>query len=88
MEGDSFKIKCLCHPGWLVKEKMEHYGREKVSGERLEIKGMQQELDQMLAVEYLIVNEDRHQNNFGVLRDADSLEWLGAAPIYDSGTSF
>ena len=41
----------------------------------------------MLVLDYLIVNEDRHQNNFGVIRNADTLEYLGAAPIYDSGTS-
>ena len=49
--------------------------------------GMQEALDRMLVLDYLIVNEDRHQNNFGVIRNADTLEYLGAAPIYDSGTS-
>ena len=42
---------------------------------------------QMLTVDYLIANEDRHLNNFGVIRDADTLEWLDVAPVYDSGTS-
>ena len=41
----------------------------------------------MIVLDYLIVNEDRHQNNFGVVRNAETLEYLGAAPIYDSGTS-
>lgn len=44
-------------------------------------------LDRMLVVDYLLVNEDRHQNNFGFVRNADTLKWVGAAPIYDSGTS-
>ena len=44
-------------------------------------------LDQMLAVDYLLLNEDRHLNNFGLVRNADTLEWVGMAPIYDSGTS-
>ena len=26
-------------------------------------------------------------NNFGALRNAETLEWLGMAPIYDSGSS-
>ena len=34
-----------------------------------------------------IANEDRHLNNFGVLRDAETLQWIGFAPIYDSGSS-
>ncbi len=55
--------------------------------EKLGIMGIKEAIDRMLVVDYLIVNEDRHQNNFGVIRDAESLEWIGAAPIYDSGTS-
>lgn len=44
-------------------------------------------LDRMLTLDYLIANEDRHLNNFGLLRDPETLEWLGMAPIYDSGSS-
>ncbi len=46
-----------------------------------------QALDAMIITDYLIANEDRHFNNFGLLRNADTLEWIGAAPIFDSGTS-
>lgn len=53
----------------------------------LGIPGVRDSLDRMLALDYLLVNEDRHQNNFGVLRHAETLEYLGAAPLYDSGTS-
>ena len=55
--------------------------------ERLGVPGIREAVWQMLVLDYLIVNEDRHQNNFGVVRRADTLEYLGAAPIYDSGTS-
>jgi len=55
--------------------------------ESLGISGVSDALDQMLTVDYLIVNEDRHLNNFGAVRNADTLDWVGAAPIYDSGTS-
>ena len=41
----------------------------------------------MLVLDYLIVNEDRHLNNFGAVRNVNTLEWTGCAPIYDSGTS-
>ena len=44
-------------------------------------------LDRMIVLDYLIANEDRHFNNFGVLRNAETLEWLGMAPIFDSGSS-
>ena len=44
-------------------------------------------LDRMIVLDYLIANEDRHLNNFGLLRNAETLEWLGFAPIYDSGSA-
>lgn len=55
--------------------------------EELGISGIRESLDRMLALDYLIVNEDRHLNNFGAVRNADSLEYIGAAPIFDSGTA-
>ena len=44
-------------------------------------------LDEMIVLDYIIANEDRHFNNFGIIRNANTLEWLGAAPIFDSGSS-
>lgn len=45
------------------------------------------DLDKMIVLDFIIGNEDRHLNNFGLLRNAETLEWLGFAPIYDSGSS-
>ena len=55
--------------------------------ERFGISNIAIEIDKMITLDYLIANEDRHQNNFGVIRDANTLEFLGVAPIYDSGSS-
>ena len=55
--------------------------------EALGIPGVAAFLDRMIALDYIIANEDRHLNNFGALRNAETLEWLGMAPIYDSGSS-
>ena len=55
--------------------------------EALGIQGAVPFLDHMIVLDYLIANEDRHLNNFGVLRNAETLAWLGFAPIYDSGSS-
>ena len=44
-------------------------------------------LDRMLVLDYIIANEDRHLNNFGLLRDSETLKWIGMAPIFDSGSS-
>ena len=44
-------------------------------------------LDYMLTVDYIIANIDRHFRNFGVIRNAETLEWIGFAPLFDCGTS-
>ena len=48
---------------------------------------LKQENCNMLTVDFIIANTDRHYNNFGFLRNPDNLEWLGLAPVFDSGTS-
>ncbi|MCL2689093.1 MAG: HipA domain-containing protein [Chitinispirillia bacterium] len=55
--------------------------------EALGIRNMREMIDRMLVVDFLIGNTDRHFNNFGAVRNADTLEWIGAAPIFDCGTS-
>lgn len=55
--------------------------------DELGIPGTVEFLDRMIVLDYIIANEDRHYNNFGVMRNAETLEWLGMAPIYDSGSS-
>lgn len=52
----------------------------------LNIPDYKKKLNQMLLVDYLLANSDRHLNNFGVIRDAKSLEFLRIAPIYDTGS--
>lgn len=51
------------------------------------IVGAMDSLDKMIVLDFIIANEDRHLNNFGFLRNAETLEWLDAAPIFDSGSS-
>ena len=46
-----------------------------------------QSLEKMLTVDYLIVNYDRHFNNFGAVRNAKTLEWISTAPLFDNGSS-
>ena len=54
---------------------------------KLGIDDIEHAMDQMIVLDYIITNEDRHQNNFGLIRNANTLEWLNVAPIFDSGTS-
>lgn len=44
-------------------------------------------MDLQAMVDYLITNRDRHQGNIGFLRDADTLQFLSPAPIFDNGSS-
>jgi len=55
--------------------------------ESLGIRDARRRTDMMIVLDFIIANTDRHYNNFGLIRDADTLEWLSVAPIYDSGTS-
>lgn len=54
---------------------------------QLGVENVAHAVDQMIVLDFLIANEDRHQNNFGLVRNANTLEWLGAAPIFDSGSA-
>lgn len=55
--------------------------------EYLGIGDMKRKLEEMMVVDYLIANTDRHWGNFGFIRNANTLEWKGFAPIFDSGNS-
>ena len=44
-------------------------------------------LDEMITLDYIIGNTDRHFNNFGFIRNTKTLRFEGFAPIYDSGNS-
>lgn len=49
------------------------------------IKNARVEVENMYILDFLIMNEDRHLNNFGIIRDVNTLKWIGVAPIFDNG---
>ena len=49
------------------------------------IKDAREKIENMFILDFLIMNEDRHLNNFGIIRDVNTLEWLDVAPIFDNG---
>lgn len=55
--------------------------------EQLGVKNIREQTEKMVVLDFLIGNEDRHFNNFGLIRNAVTLEWIGVAPIFDCGTS-
>lgn len=51
------------------------------------IKDAQLHIDQMIIIEFLMANEDIHGNNYGLIRNAETLEFVDIAPIFDNGNS-
>ena len=51
------------------------------------IENAREKVENMYILDYLIMNEDRHLNNFGIIRDVNSLKWIDVAPIFDNGQS-
>ena len=51
------------------------------------IKNARIEMENMFLLDFLIMNEDRHLNNFGIIRDVNTLKWMKCAPIFDNGQS-
>ena len=41
----------------------------------------------IFVLDFIMANTDRHLGNFGFLRNPDTLEWLGIAPVFDTGSS-
>ena len=80
-------------PGWYVQEILQKNNQHSPLTHLLHccdylgIKNAKDGINKMLTLDYIIRNTDRHYNNFGFLRNPETLEWIGFSPIYDSGTS-
>lgn len=44
-------------------------------------------LQKMFMLDYIMLNEDRHLTNFGIIRNVETLEWERICPIFDTGRS-
>ena len=51
------------------------------------IENARESIENMFILDYLILNEDRHLNNFGIIRNVNDLKWIRVAPIFDNGQS-
>lgn len=51
------------------------------------LNNVREKLENMFILDYLLLNEDRHLNNFGIIRDVNTLKWIDLAPIFDNGQS-
>lgn len=80
-------------PAWKINEyyeflddedKYTHYIR---CLNNLGIKNAETLTDKMIVCDYIIANKDRHFNNFGVIRDVNTLKFIDVAPLFDKGCS-
>ena len=80
-------------PAWKINEffdsydgenKYEHYIR---CLNELNISDAREKVNKMIVCDFILANKDRHFNNFGVIRNVDTLEFLRVAPIFDNGCS-
>lgn len=44
-------------------------------------------LENMVIIDYLVMNEDRHLKNFGAIRNVENLKYERLTPIFDTGQS-
>jgi len=80
-------------PAWKINEYYEFLeGENKYSHyirclENLGIVNANLLVDKMIICDFILANKDRHFNNFGVIRNVETLEFTGVAPIFDNGCS-
>ncbi len=55
--------------------------------ENLGLKGVQTYLSKMFVCDFIVGNFDRHYQNFGVIRNVETLKYTRSAPIFDTGNS-
>lgn len=80
-------------PAWKINEyfkenesenKYEHYIN---CLNKLGIKNAKEQIDKMIVCDYILANKDRHFNNFGAIRNVETLEFITVAPMFDNGCS-
>ena len=69
------------------KEGMEKEEQLKRAMEHYQIHDGEKFVQQMLCLDFLIMNVDRHWGNFGFIRNVNTLEIERPAPIFDNGNS-
>lgn len=50
------------------------------------IENVAEKISDMLVMDYLLMNSDRHNQNHGILVDSSTMKWLDIAPVFDTGT--
>ncbi len=51
------------------------------------IQNARKEIQDMILIDYIVMNFDRHMRNFGLIRNVETLKWERLTPIFDTGES-
>ena len=55
--------------------------------EKHNVPNARENMENLFILDYLMLNNDRHLKNFGVIRNVNTLKWEKVAPIFDTGES-
>jgi len=81
---EAIRVYYTKEPSYFENNKFKHYCNCAIA---LGVNNIVMILEQMMLLDYLILNHDRHFKNFGILRDSQTLKIIGAAPVFDNGSS-
>lgn len=77
----------ILHKYYYNDNRISKYELFKNTCQLMHIPDYEQHIDDMLIVDFIMGNEDRHFTNFGAIRDVNTCQYLGFAPIFDTGRS-
>lgn len=55
--------------------------------EKHNVPDARENMENLFILDYLMLNNDRHLKNFGIIRNVNTLKWEKVAPIFDTGES-
>ena len=54
----------------------------------LGVADIERQLAKMIVCDFLTANIDRHDMNLGLIRDSETLQFVGVTPLFDNGRGF
>lgn len=55
--------------------------------EKHNVPNARENMENLFILDYLMLNNDRHLKNFGIIRNVNTLKWEKVSPIFDTGES-
>lgn len=71
----------------LIDGKFYDYNQLIIRCNQMQIPDAEENLLKIILLDYIMANIDRHSYNISFIRDSNTLQWKGVAPVYDTGKS-